>query len=445
MHLRSIVRPVLLAAILALPAPATGETYWSPCPDRDGVQCGQVIVPLDRTGAVPGQIALHVERRAPARPRRRVVVLVAGGPGQPGSASFDLAEPDLARLLPARTLVTYDPRGTGRSALLHCRALARRGGTLGLRSPEAVAACAAEIGPRRAFYTTRDHAEDLEAVRAALGARQIGIYGTSYGTKLALAYALAHPTRVERLLLDSALPARGPDVYGRETLRAIPRVLRAICAGGACLSATRRPVVDFVALANRLAARPVRGRAPDPSGRRRPARLSASDLLTLLVESDLNPALRAALPGAVAVARAGDVAPLLRLGETVRLAPAPPPGELSEALLYTTTCEEAELPSERGSPVRTHPAALRAAVAALPAGARVRSPARRARPRRAGRRRPAHAARGRPPGGRPIPPRPSPGGRGHRALRDRRRSDRLRRPRRARVDADRGCPPALPP
>ena len=40
----------------------------------------------------------------------------------------------------------------------------------------------------------------------ALGLGKIGLYGTSYGTKLALAYALAYPQNVERLLLDSVLP-----------------------------------------------------------------------------------------------------------------------------------------------------------------------------------------------------------------------------------------------
>ena len=59
--------------------------------------------------------------------------------------------------------------------------------------------CAAIIGPQRQFYATRDHADDIDAVRTALGVPKIGLIGVSYGTKLALAYALAHPGNVERI------------------------------------------------------------------------------------------------------------------------------------------------------------------------------------------------------------------------------------------------------
>ena len=62
-----------------------------------------------------------------------------------------------------------------------------------------------ERDPGRAFYTTREHAEDIESVRLALGVDKIAIWGVSYGTKHAEAYALAHPSHVERLLLDSVV------------------------------------------------------------------------------------------------------------------------------------------------------------------------------------------------------------------------------------------------
>src|SRR5689334_23775571 len=33
----------------------------TPCPGKSGVECGTVAVPLDRTGATPGTVNLHVE------------------------------------------------------------------------------------------------------------------------------------------------------------------------------------------------------------------------------------------------------------------------------------------------------------------------------------------------------------------------------------------------
>ena len=86
------------------------------------------------------------------------------------------------------------------------------------RSPRAAAVCAERLGPARARYTTQETVADLEAVRAALGYERIALYGTSYGTKLAVAYARAHPDRVERLLLDSVVAPDGADADMRVLL-----------------------------------------------------------------------------------------------------------------------------------------------------------------------------------------------------------------------------------
>ena len=83
------------------------------------------------------------------------------------------------------------------------------------------AECAASLGPQRDFYSTHEHAEDLEAVRQALGVDKVALWGTSYGTKLALAYALAHPDHVDRLLLDSVVPPER-DPYETSVLQALP-------------------------------------------------------------------------------------------------------------------------------------------------------------------------------------------------------------------------------
>ena len=58
-------------------------------------------------------------------------------------------------------------------------------------------ACASAIGPRRRFYTTWDSAQDIEAVRRALGIGKITLIGVSYGTKLAETYARLYPSSVD--------------------------------------------------------------------------------------------------------------------------------------------------------------------------------------------------------------------------------------------------------
>jgi pimeloyl-ACP methyl ester carboxylesterase len=60
-------------------------------------------------------------------------------------------------------------------------------------------------GDLTAFDTTRAM-QDLDAVRAALGAQQINLIGGSYGTRAGLEYLRLFPERVRRLVLDGVAP-----------------------------------------------------------------------------------------------------------------------------------------------------------------------------------------------------------------------------------------------
>src|SRR5436190_437555 len=95
-------------------------------------------------------------------------------------------------------------------------ALGTIGALLALAAP-AAATCAARLGPAAHLYTTAAFADDLDAVRAALGLRKVSLYGVSYGTYAALAYARRHPGGVEQLILDSVLDQQlADDRFGLE-------------------------------------------------------------------------------------------------------------------------------------------------------------------------------------------------------------------------------------
>ena len=94
-------------------------------------------------------------------------------------------------LFPGYTLVAYDDRGTGASGLIDCPAV--QAAITADEQRTAATTCADTIGPNREFYWTADHAEDLEAVREALGVDKVALYGVSYGTKLAMSYASRTP------------------------------------------------------------------------------------------------------------------------------------------------------------------------------------------------------------------------------------------------------------
>ncbi|GAA5163372.1 hypothetical protein GCM10023321_50120 [Pseudonocardia eucalypti] len=137
----------------------------------------------------------------------------------------------------------FSGRGTGPGAL-RCPALQQAVGDSDLAVPpsSAVTECARSIGDNRRFYATADTVGDLERLRQALGAKKLTLDSASYCTVLAARYAIAHPDRVNRLILDSAVPHDGLDPL---ELGAYPRaaaVLTKACADNHCAS---EPVQDL--------------------------------------------------------------------------------------------------------------------------------------------------------------------------------------------------------
>jgi pimeloyl-ACP methyl ester carboxylesterase len=338
-----------LVVLLAAAAPAGAELRFKRC-KGSLLPCARLSVPLDRSGATPGRVSLYIERMgALKRPSRGVVFALAGGPGQ--SATFSFEGDALGAIGPAfrrRDLIVYDQRGTGRSGALRCRELQRSNL---FDAGRAAGRCARRLGNRRFHYTSRDSVEDIEAIRRELGVPRISLYGTSYGVKVALGYALTYPGNVDRLVLDSVVEVDGPDAFYLDALAALPRVLRTLCRSR-CRSFTRDPVADIGTLAARIGTGRLRGFEIDAHGRRRAATLSRGELLLILLAGDFDPGLRASAPGAVRAALEGDAVPLLRLKRRSILVGAkpPPPQFLSTALFAATTCEEGVFPWPRTAP-----------------------------------------------------------------------------------------------
>jgi pimeloyl-ACP methyl ester carboxylesterase len=362
-----------LTLLCLLPAAAAGAasggaSALEPCKRSPVLRCASVTVPLDRSGRVPGTVTLGVEVLPAAGTERGVMFLIPGGPGQGGIGSFDLADDENASfyrsLAPGYTLVTYDARGTGRSGPLRCPMV-----SLGWPDDaKELAACARALGARRDFYGTADHAEDLDAVRHALGYRTIALAGVSYGTQLSVAYALAHPRRVERLLLDSVAVPDGQDPFIANLLSRMPSALRSFCANGDCRAATPDFAADVVAVANAFAAKPLRVRAHGANGTVRTRPLDGLRFLSLVFDADLSPGLAAELPAVVHAARAGDTRPLLRLLELTAANEGQLYADLNVGLYVATLCRDGPFPWQARTPIPDRRKLVTAALAALPAG-----------------------------------------------------------------------------
>jgi pimeloyl-ACP methyl ester carboxylesterase len=368
----ALAAPLVTAALAAAHASAAlAALPFAPCENSPGFTCATLAVPLDRSGAVAGAVTLRVQRRASALVQARsALVPLAGGPGQAVLPLGPFIAKVMAPALETRDLLLFDQRGTGTSDPLTCRAF-------GAPSKEAVGRllerCALQIGPARGSYTTQESVADIESLRRAAGYQKLVLYGTSYGTKVALAYAARYPAQVEALVLDSVVPQDGPEALGVASFQAIPAVLGELCSKRACAGVTRNPLADMARLAARLHQHSLRGVAFDGRGQRSSARLSESDLLEILQAGDLNPALRALLPAAVRSALRGDPDPLVRLHLlSLGLIPSVPnvPVEnsppIDEALFASTSCEETLFPWQRGAPASTRLAEALAAVRALP-------------------------------------------------------------------------------
>ncbi|HEX4467406.1 MAG TPA: alpha/beta hydrolase, partial [Solirubrobacteraceae bacterium] len=320
MRVTALRRAPVIAAIALI---ASAATALHPAPSRAAAlsfhgcaetvtfSCATLDVPIDRSAALPGSIPIHVERKlAGAAPASDAVVALAGGPGQAALGLGEFIAGAIAPALDTRDLLVFDQRGTGTSHPLRCRAFQSE-------TAEPASAvfhrCAEQIGAARGGFTTQETVEDIEALRVAAGYSKLVLYGTSYGTKVALEYAERYPQNVEALVLDSVVPSDGPEPFALATFKAITPMLQELCSSGACAGITADPVTDLARLNDRIRVDPLHGNVYDGSGHRHRAALNELALLEILEAGDLNPALRALLPAAVRSALARDPDPLLRL------------------------------------------------------------------------------------------------------------------------------------
>ena len=213
-----------------------------------------------------------------------------------------------------RDLIVFDQRGTGQSGALGCSALAALDGRGSASCRRSSNAARSSSGPRAAATRPPNRWRTSRPSAQALGYEKLVLYGTSYGTKVALDYAARYPRRRRS---DGARLRRAAERTG--TVRALdvprdharaPRTVRARTPAGA---SRRSPVGDVAKLLSRLRGRPLVGRIDDGYGHPQTLRLGALELLFILEAGDLNPALRALLPAAVQSALRGDAAPLLQL------------------------------------------------------------------------------------------------------------------------------------
>jgi pimeloyl-ACP methyl ester carboxylesterase len=377
----SFLAALLPALLLASwPSSSNASLNYGACAGAApaGFTCASVPVPLDRSGQVSGAISLKLERKQAALgPSRDAVVALAGGPGQSALGLGEFIANAISPALGSRDLLVFDQRGTGASNPLSCPALSSSSEAAQVHSiGELTGRCAQQLGPARGAYTTQESVEDIEAIRQAGEYEKLVLYGTSYGTKVALEYAERYPQHVEALVLDSVVPTSGPEPFALSTFQAIGGVLSELCANGACAGITSNPLGDLARLTAQLRRHALSGSVYDGAGKRHAVTLGETGLLGILQAGDLNPALRALLPAAVVSALRHDPDPLLRLEllseGLIPNVPARRPVEsaesIDETLFVDTSCEELPFPWQRTASPSTRLTEALASLHGLPSG-----------------------------------------------------------------------------
>lgn len=208
--------------------------------------CAVLTVPKDHEEPDGPQIELFVIQLPSTSddPAPEPIVFLAGGPGQAGNMqlaqfSNELPEPiaSFSPLLETHDVVLIDQRGTGLSQpSLACPADLAMAATpeatpadqdaqpqapSGAESPiDLYGDCddaLTDAGVDLTVFNTSQNAADIDALRQAIGADKVNLFGTSYGSWLAQVVMRDFPDAVSSVVLNSPVPPQSNLFAGQLT------------------------------------------------------------------------------------------------------------------------------------------------------------------------------------------------------------------------------------
>ncbi len=245
----------------------------------EAAESGRLIVPENRDA--PGSRTIDiafVRFRSTSKNPGPPIFLVEGGPGL---SSIDNTRNVMYPLLPilreAGDVITFDQRGVdGHSRpALNCAeswdvpldTVRTRESLLALARTRS-RSCAqfwTSHGVDLAAYHTNASADDIDALRAAIGAEKMSLLGGSYGSHLVLATVRRHGMKVDRIIMNGV---EGPD----HTLKLPSNIQTHLETIGRLVAADTRMrtlIPDFVGLVRSVLARleqaPVQAEIADPA------------------------------------------------------------------------------------------------------------------------------------------------------------------------------------
>lgn len=207
------------------PAPSAaqgGGTAPTPLPGGTAWECSFMKVPLDYAKPDGDTIKLALIRAKASNPSKRIGSLIFnfGGPGASGVATLPEFGTTYDKLRTRYDLVSFDPRGVGRSEGVKCendkQLDARFESDLTPddaaevqayvnQQKEYVEACKKNSGSELPYVGTINAARDMNLMHQVLGDEKLHYLGFSYGTELGGVYAHLFPKSVGRAVLDAVV------------------------------------------------------------------------------------------------------------------------------------------------------------------------------------------------------------------------------------------------
>jgi len=221
----NLLRPALAVLLILGAAPAAAgsplkveaTTFKLADGTELAVERGTFSVPEDRGDPRSRPIDIGFIRFKSTNPRPGApIVYLAGGPGGSGVATArGPRQPVFLALRAVADVIALDQRGVGLSNHIPpCTARRKLDPAVPLTEAslsayhrETLGHCLADwrsAGVAVKGYTTEQSADDIEALRVALGAKKVDLWGISYGTHLAFATMRRHPRSIGRVALASA-------------------------------------------------------------------------------------------------------------------------------------------------------------------------------------------------------------------------------------------------
>jgi pimeloyl-ACP methyl ester carboxylesterase len=359
------------------PRTAHRRAHLRPCHDAPGGLCGTVHVRLDRADPQGGKIPIFFEYY-PHRdrgPTNEAILVTGGGPGSSITRLDDIFGHFFSKilfkpLLDERDLILVDQRGVGRSDAIDCGDLQHGSDDI----YAAVAACGEQLGSSASLYSSDQVVRDIERVRSALGIDKLDFYGGSGAAEDIQAYAARFPQHLRSAVLDSPGTALGFNTFDPESVQAMKRTMRLVCARSRSCAAERGQGAEQLRwLVGRLQDQPVDGVGYDVAGDPHQVHVTESMLLNDILANDTGGQLvNDGEVGAAADAlREGDAVPLLRLAaendsDGSGVEDAGDPREYSMGDQYARSCADLPFPWDKSASIAMRTDQWEAARAALP-------------------------------------------------------------------------------